>query len=279
MTKIQTEQLSGLTLGQATAYIDHYSPELLQAVPRTLGRQAIGLGAELPFVGQDTWHGYELSWLNPKGKPMVALATFVVPFDTPNLIESKSFKLYLNSLNQSKFTDISQLYRTMKADLSACAGGPVQVTLHNVNELTAFQPTWLPGRCIDDLDIEVEQYDYAPELLQLNSTGAVVDEKLHSHLLKSNCLITSQPDWASVYIHYKGKAIDHASLLKYLISFRNHNEFHEQCVERIYLDLWKLCEPEFLMVYARYTRRGGLDINPLRCSEPCVQPNLRLTRQ
>lgn len=279
MTKIQTEVLAGLTLGQATAYIDHYSPELLQAVPRTLGRQAIGLGAELPFVGQDTWHGYELSWLNPKGKPMVALATFVVPFDTPNLIESKSFKLYLNSLNQTKFADISQLYRTMKTDLSACAGGPVQVTLHNVNELTAFQPTWLPGRCIDDLDIEVEHYDYKPELLQLNPSGAVVDEKLHSHLLKSNCLITSQPDWASVYIHYKGKAVDHASLLKYLISFRSHNEFHEQCVERIYLDLWKLCEPEFLVVYARYTRRGGLDINPLRSSEPCDQPNLRLTRQ
>jgi 7-cyano-7-deazaguanine reductase len=279
MTKIQTEHLSGLTLGQVTAYIDHYSPELLQAVPRTLGRQAIGLGTELPFVGQDTWHGYELSWLTPKGKPMVALATFVVPFDTPNLIESKSFKLYLNSLNQSKFADISQLYRTMKTDLSACAGGPVQVTLHNVNELTAFQPTWLPGRCIDDLDIEVEHYDYKPELLQLNPTGALVDEKLHSHLLKSNCLITSQPDWASVYIHYKGKAIDHASLLKYLISFRSHNEFHEQCVERIYLDLWKLCEPEFLMVYARYTRRGGLDINPMRSSEACDQPNLRLTRQ
>ncbi|MCA1929872.1 NADPH-dependent 7-cyano-7-deazaguanine reductase QueF [Rheinheimera sp.] len=279
MTKIQTEQLSGLTLGQATAYIDHYSPELLQAVPRTLGRQAIGLAAELPFVGQDIWHGYELSWLNPKGKPMVALATFVVPFDTPNLIESKSFKLYLNSLNQSKFADISQLYRTMKTDLSACAGGPVQVTLHNVNELTAFQPTWLPGRCIDDLDIEVEHYDYKPELLQLDPTGTLVDEKLHSHLLKSNCLITSQPDWASVYIHYKGKAIDHASLLKYLISFRSHNEFHEQCVERIYLDLWKLCEPEFLLVYARYTRRGGLDINPLRSSEACDQPNLRLTRQ
>ena len=171
MTKIQTEQLAGLTLGQATAYIDHYSPELLQAVPRTLGRQAIGLGAQLPFVGQDTWHGYELSWLSPKGKPMVALATFVVPFDTPNLIESKSFKLYLNSLNQTKFADISQLYRTIKTDLSACAGGPVQVTLHNVNELTAFQPTWLPGRCIDDLDIEVEHYDYKPAVATKANRG------------------------------------------------------------------------------------------------------------
>jgi 7-cyano-7-deazaguanine reductase len=279
MTKIQTEQLSGLTLGQATAYIDQYSPGLLQPVPRSLGRQAIGLSDELPFVGQDTWHGYELSWLSPKGKPMVALATFVVPFDTPNLIESKSFKLYLNSLNQTKFTDISQLYRAVKADLSACAGGPVQVTLHNVNELTAFQPTWLPGRCIDDLDIEVEHYDYKPDLLQLKPEAELVEEKLHSHLLKSNCLITSQPDWASLYIHYKGKAVDHASLLKYLISFRSHNEFHEQCVERIYLDLWQLCQPEFLMVYARYTRRGGLDINPLRSSEPCEQPAIRLTRQ
>ncbi|MFC4656830.1 NADPH-dependent 7-cyano-7-deazaguanine reductase QueF [Rheinheimera marina] len=279
MTKIQTEALAGLTLGQSTAYIDQYHPELLQGVPRSLGRQAIGLTAELPFVGQDIWHGYELSWLNPKGKPMVALATFVVPFDTPNLIESKSFKLYLNSLNQSKFADISQLYRTLRDDLSRCAGGLVQVTLHNVNELSAFQPTWLPGRCIDELDIEVDQYGYNPDLLQLKAQAEPVEEKLHSHLLKSNCLITNQPDWASLYIHYKGPALDHASLLKYLISFRSHNEFHEQCVERIFLDIWQLAAPEQLTVYARYTRRGGLDINPFRSSSACDVPQFRLTRQ
>ncbi|WP_337878980.1 NADPH-dependent 7-cyano-7-deazaguanine reductase QueF [Rheinheimera sp.] len=279
MTKIQTEALAGLTLGQSTTYIDQYCPTLLQGVPRSLGRQAIGLTADLPFTGQDIWHGYELSWLNPKGKPMVALATFVVPFDTPNLIESKSFKLYLNSLNQSKFADISQLYRTLRDDLSRCAGGSVQVTLHNVNELSAFQPTWLPGRCIDELDIEVDEYDYNPALLQLQPNATLVEEKLHSHLLKSNCLITSQPDWASLYIHYKGQALEHASLLKYLISFRGHNEFHEQCVERIFSDLWQLAAPEFLTVYARYTRRGGLDINPFRSSGQADVPQFRLTRQ
>ncbi|WP_337841027.1 NADPH-dependent 7-cyano-7-deazaguanine reductase QueF [Rheinheimera sp.] len=279
MTKIQTEALAGLTLGQSTTYIDQYCPTLLQGVPRSLGRQAIGLTADLPFTGQDIWHGYELSWLNPKGKPMVALATFVVPFDTPNLIESKSFKLYLNSLNQSKFADISQLYRTLRDDLSRCAGGSVQVTLHNVNELSAFQPTWLPGRCIDELDIEIDEYDYNAALLQLKPNAELVEEKLHSHLLKSNCLITSQPDWASLYIHYKGPALDHASLLKYLISFRGHNEFHEQCVERIFSDLWKLAGPEFLTVYARYTRRGGLDINPFRSSGRAEVPQFRLTRQ
>jgi len=279
MTKIQTESLVGLTLGQSTAYIDHYSPDLLQAVPRTLGRNAIGLTGDLPFVGQDIWHGYELSWLNPKGKPLVALATFVVPFDSPNLIESKSFKLYLNSLNQTPFKDISQLYQTLKQDLSACAGSPVQVTLHNVNELTAFQPTWLPGRCLDDLDIEISCYDYDASLLKLAAEPVVVEEKLHSHLLKSNCLITNQPDWASLYLQYKGPALDHAALLRYLISFRSHNEFHEQCVERIFNDIWQLAKPELLQVYARYTRRGGLDINPLRSSRPMATPQIRLTRQ
>lgn len=282
MTKPDESLLAHLNLGKTTAYTDQYDATLLQAVPRQLGRDAIGLvitGSELPFFGQDIWHAYELSWLNHKGKPMVALATFVVPVTSSNLIESKSFKLYLNSLNQTRFRDISQLYQTLVKDLSACAGDKVAVTIHHVNELIAFQPTWIQGRCLDDLDIEVNDYQFDAGLLQLTGVDTVIEEKLHSHLLKSNCLITSQPDWASVFIHYRGPAIEHESLLRYLISFRNHNEFHEQCVERIYLDLMRFAKPEFLAVYACYTRRGGLDINPLRSSSPYNPPNIRLTRQ
>lgn len=281
MTKQTEAALAHLSLGKVTAYADQYDAGLLQPVPRQLARDSIGLSADsvLPFVGHDIWHGYELSWLNSKGKPMVALLTVTVPFDSANLIESKSFKLYLNSFNQTRFRDISQVYQTMQQDLSTCAGKPVVVTIHHVNELVAFQPTWIPGRCIDELDIEIDQYQYDGALLQLAGPGNIAEEKLHSHLLKSNCLITSQPDWASVFIHYKGPALCHESLLRYLISFRQHNEFHEQCVERIYTDIWRLAAPEFLAVYACYTRRGGLDINPLRSSVPYTPPNIRLTRQ
>ncbi|WP_019674903.1 NADPH-dependent 7-cyano-7-deazaguanine reductase QueF [Arsukibacterium perlucidum] len=281
MTKSHSEIMAGLSLGKTTAYAEQYDPSLLQPVPRTLGRNNLGLDltASLPFIGEDIWHGYELSWLNAKGKPMVALATFVVPVTSANLIESKSFKLYLNSFNQSRFDDLRQVYQALQRDLSGCAGSPVRVTLHNVNEIMVFQPTWIPGYCIDELDISIDNYQYDPSLLQLADNPEVVDEKVHSHLLKSNCLITSQPDWASVYIHYRGQAIDHAALLRYLISFRSHNEFHEQCIERVFLDIWQRCKPEYLLVYARYTRRGGLDINPVRASASYQLPNLRLSRQ
>lgn len=280
MTKSHADVLAELSLGKITDYVDQYTPSLLQAVPRSLGRQSIGLTTNtLPFVGQDIWHGYELSWLNAKGKPVVALATFVVPYDSPNLIESKSFKLYLNSFNQSRFADLGQVYQALQQDLSLCAGKTVQVSLHNVSEIMTFQPTWIPGVCLDELDISIEQYQYDPRLLSMAPNRGKVEEKLHSHLLKSNCLITSQPDWASVFIHYRGAALSHEGLLKYLISFRSHNEFHEQCIERIFTDIWQTAKPEFLAVYARYTRRGGLDINPLRSSEPYIAPNIRLSRQ
>ncbi|MCC5852163.1 MAG: NADPH-dependent 7-cyano-7-deazaguanine reductase QueF [Alkalimonas sp.] len=279
MTKLQPELEQQLSLGKTTRYASDYAPELLQAVPRAVGRAELKLDARLPFVGQDIWHAYELSWLNQKGKPVVALATFVVPIDSPNLIESKSFKLYLNSLNQSRFADLGQVYRTLQQDLSACAGAAVDVTLHNVNELQPFQPTWIQGTCLDEQDISITDYSYRPEQLQHRKDGDWRDEKVFSHLLKSNCLITNQPDWASVFIHYRGQAICHEALLRYLIGFRLHNEFHEQCVERIFTDIWQHCEPEFLAVYARYTRRGGLDINPIRSSEPYPTPVIRLSRQ
>ena len=268
---------ANLTLGQKVDYIEQYTPELLQGVPRTLSREQIGVAQPLPFGGIDIWNGYELSWLNPKGKPQVAILQCRVPIDSQNLIESKSFKLYLNSFNQSVFGSADEVARHLTKDLSACAQAPVEVQLFSAGQFGALQLGELDGTVIDELDIEINAYEPSPELL---TTGdQQVSETLVSHLLKSNCLITSQPDWASVQIHYEGAAIDHAGLLAYLISFRRHNEFHEQCIERIFCDLMNRCKPHKLAVYARYTRRGGLDINPLRANFDFNISNNRLARQ
>lgn len=268
---------ANLTLGQKVDYIEQYTPELLQGVPRTLSREQIGVAHPLPFGGIDIWNGYELSWLNPKGKPQVAILQCQVPIDSQNLIESKSFKLYLNSFNQSVFGSADEVARHLTKDLSACAQAPVEVQLFSAGQFGALQLGELDGTVIDELDIEINAYEPSPELL---TTGdQQVSETLVSHLLKSNCLITSQPDWASVQIHYEGAAIDRAGLLAYLISFRRHNEFHEQCIERIFCDLMNRCKPHKLAVYARYTRRGGLDINPLRANFDFNVSNNRLARQ
>jgi len=268
---------ANLTLGQKVDYIEQYTPELLQGVPRSLSREQIGVSQPLPFGGVDIWNGYELSWLNPKGKPQVAILQCQVPIDSQNLIESKSFKLYLNSFNQSVFGSADEVARHLSQDLSACAQAPVKVQLFSAGQFGALHLGELDGTVIDDLDIEINTYEPSPELL---TTGEQqVSETLVSHLLKSNCLITSQPDWASVQIHYEGAAIDHAGLLAYLISFRRHNEFHEQCIERIFCDLMNRCKPHKLAVYARYTRRGGLDINPLRANFDFDVSNNRLARQ
>ncbi|WP_406666613.1 NADPH-dependent 7-cyano-7-deazaguanine reductase QueF [Gallaecimonas sp. GXIMD1310] len=273
------DELAALTLGKKTRYQQHYTPSLLQAVPRSLNRDALGLSEPLPFVGEDIWNGYELSWLNERGKPVVALAQFRVPASSSNLVESKSFKLYLNSFNQSRFASSEQVVATLQADLSATAGAPVRVTLYRPDDTAAMALGQLEGECIDELDISVEDYQFDANLLDGVAAGPLREEKLVSHLLKSNCLITSQPDWGSVQIHYRGPAVDREKLLRYIISFRQHNEFHEQCVERIYSDLWQRLQPQFLLVYARYTRRGGLDINPWRASEAVNMANPRLPRQ
>jgi len=239
--------LESLTLGKSTEYKSTYSPDLLQGVPRTLNRDQLEINADsLPFLGEDVWYGYEVSWLNSKGKPIVAVAEFRFPCTSPNIIESKSFKLYLNSFNQSKFDTIDAVQAIMSKDLSHIAGEKSRVCLHPVDKFDAIETRMLPGECIDDIDVTIEHYDLKPELLKCIEDNKIVDETLHSHLLKSNCLITNQPDWASVVIEYQGKAIDKASLLKYLVSFRQHNEFHEQCVERIYADIMKICAPTSL---------------------------------
>lgn len=261
-TSSKKDLLAQLSLGKAVKYLDQYDPKLLQPVPRTLSRDEIGLGAELPFHGQDLWTAYELSWLNSKNKPQVAIMECAVPFDSPNLIESKSFKLYLNSFNQTNVDSHHALQAKLERDLSHCAGKNAQVRLILPDQFNQMNIQDLEGLCIDDLDIEISSFELQPEVL--NSGEQFVSETLMSNLLKSNCLITNQPDWASVTIKYEGPQIDRESLLRYLISFRMHNEFHEQCVERIYCDIKNYCKPTKLSVYARYTRRGGLDINPFR---------------
>ncbi|WP_323882096.1 NADPH-dependent 7-cyano-7-deazaguanine reductase QueF [Aeromonas caviae] len=270
--------LQGLSLGQQSAYISQYTPSLLQPVPRSLNRDDLGLRGELPFQGCDVWTLYELSWLNAKGKPVVAIGEVCVPATSPNLIESKSFKLYLNSFNQTRCDSLEAVQALLVQDLSGCAGAPVSVTLFTLDQ-APHQIAQLPGECIDSLDIEVDGYEFDETLLQGAAGREIVEETLHSHLLKSNCLVTSQPDWGSVVIHYRGPRLDREKLLRYLISFRQHNEFHEQCIERIFTDLKHFCAPEQLTVHARYTRRGGLDINPFRSDWEPVPANLRLIRQ
>lgn len=267
-----------LSLGQAVEYEAHYKPELLQGVPRSLSRQQQSIDEQnLPFSGVDTWTGYELSWLNAKGKPQVGILECKVPVTSVNLIESKSFKLYLNSFNQTHFESRQQVETTLQQDLSTCAGETVEVQVFLPDEFDRFATRELAGVIIDDLDIEISSY--SPDASVLTTSNTDVSETLVSHLLKSNCLITSQPDWASIQIRYHGHAINHESLLRYLIGFRQHNEFHEQCVERIYCDLLALPGIQKLTVLARYTRRGGLDINPFRSNFESPYVNQRNARQ
>lgn len=273
-------------LGRSTRYSDQYDPALLYPIARAPKRAEIGIAGSLRFMGCDLWTAYELSWLNARGKPVVALAHIVVPCESTHIIESKSFKLYLNSFNQSRFEDAASVQATLVRDLSQCIwqGGPVRasvsVKLIGADQFDLQGMEELSGLSLDRLDIECDRYTPAPELLRANTDEQPVTETLTSQLLKSNCLVTGQPDWASIQIRYSGPQIDQEGLLKYLISFRNHNEFHEQCVERIYMDLWHRCKPTHLAVYARYTRRGGLDISPYRTSHPGPMPlNVRTARQ
>ncbi|TDK65225.1 NADPH-dependent 7-cyano-7-deazaguanine reductase QueF [Sapientia aquatica] len=268
-------------LGKTSTYVTQYDASLLFPIPRAAKRAEIGLGASLPFFGMDIWNAYEVSWLNLRGKPQIAIATFMVPADSHNIIESKSFKLYLNSFNQTKLADSDALLTLLKQDISAGFGAPVQIKLTLPEQFSQYQFGELSGLLLDRLDIDVDQYSPNTALLKSDSEAAPIEETLVSHLLKSNCLVTGQPDWASVQIHYVGAPIEQEGLLKYLIGFRNHNEFHEQCVERIFNDILVACKPQKLAVYARYTRRGGLDINPWRSNFSSNQTpsNLRNSRQ
>ena len=276
----QDKSLNALKLGQQTKYAEKYDRTLLQPVPRRLNRDQLNITATQPFtIGADIWTAYEISWLNPKGVPQVAIADVSIDFRSENLIESKSFKLYLNSFNQTTFADFADVQQTLQRDLQDCAQGEVNVRLNSLADYTAQPIVALSGECIDAQDIEVRDYAFNATLLNHCTGEHLIEETLVSHLLKSNCLITQQPDWGSLQIHYVGKQINREQLLRYIISFRQHNEFHEQCVERIFCDLMQYAKPEKLTVYARYTRRGGLDINPYRSNFEPLPQNVRLARQ
>jgi 7-cyano-7-deazaguanine reductase len=270
-------------LGKSSAYQTQYAPELLFPIARQQKRDELGLFADagtMPFFGVDIWNAYELSWLNMRGKPQVAIATITVPADSPNIVESKSFKLYLNSFNQTRLAGPDALLALLRDDLSDGFGAPVHVTLTSPEAFGAIKMGELDGVLLDRLDVEIDGYSPSPELLSADDENSQVEETLVSHLLKSNCLVTGQPDWGTVQIRYVGPQIDQEGLLKYLIGFREHNEFHEQCVERIFMDVLRQCKPTKLAVYARYTRRGGLDINPWRANFSTGKPpNLRGARQ
>lgn len=273
--------LNSLTLGKHTEYRDIYDSTLLQAVPRALNRDPLGLQANsLPFHGADIWTLYELSWLNTHGLPQVAIGHIELCADSQNLIESKSFKLYLNSFNQTRFASWEEVQIALERDLQACAQGEVRVTLQRLQDIEGSPLAAFAGEIIDDRPVTIDDYTFnADHLSGAGDNRLIVNETLVSHLLKSNCLITHQPDWGSVQIQYRGPRIDREKLLRYLVSFRHHNEFHEQCVERIFMDIQRFCNPESLSVYARYTRRGGLDINPWRSNTDFTPAPGRLPRQ
>lgn len=272
-------------LGKISVSRHTYSPDLLFSLPRATQRQKMGIKEDvLPFDGVDIWRAYELSWLNLKGKPQVAMATIIVPATSPYLIESKSFKLYLQSFNQTKLPNQAALLTLLHQDLAKGFGQAVEIELIMPEDFAKQTFISLEGTLLDALDIDVVHYEPTLTTLNLLNRGQqtqVAEETLVSHLLRSNCLITHQPDWASVQIHYVGQPIDHAGLLQYLIGLRLHNEFHEPCVERIFTDILHRCQPQKLSVYAGYTRRGGLDINPWRTNDTEALPPtlLRHARQ
>ena len=273
-------------LGKNSAYVDQYDASLLFPIPRAVKREELGIRSAPIFLGADLWTAFELSWLNLKGKPQVAIAHITVPAESTHIIASKSFKLYLNSFNATRFVDAQAVRDCMREDLDTALwhGGQIMarcgVKIILPEEFDKEPVHELDGLNLDRMDIECTHYQPAPELLRAQKDEAPVTETLVSHLLKSNCLVTGQPDWGSVQISYSGDQIDQAGLLQYIVSFRNHNEFHEQCVERIFMDIWTRCKPLKLSVYARYTRRGGLDINPWRTSHPqSPPPNIRTARQ
>jgi 7-cyano-7-deazaguanine reductase len=271
-------QRDELLLGKRVDYESDYDPALLHPIARRDGRALLGLSEPLPFTGCDIWNGYELSWLDAYGKPVVALGEFRVPAESPAIIESKSLKLYLNSLNMRRFDAPQQVRDTIAADLTACTGAPVEVMLRLPSEWRHLPLGEPEGICLDELALNTDRYQPAPELLRTCS-DTVVEKRYFSRLLRSRCPVTGQPDWGGVTIAFGGAEIDPLGLLGYIVSFRQHQDFHEQCVERMFCDIWQRCRPQWLTVSARYLRRGGLDINPWRSSLAGGAENLRWFQQ
>lgn len=268
-------------LGKISSYKDKYDKSLLFPVDRQLNRNELGIEKNLPFSGYDIWNAFELSWLNKKGKPEIALCRFIIPCESDSLIESKSFKLYLNSFNGSKFSSAEEVKSILQKDISDAAGAVVNVEMYSENDLAGSKIKTLSAVCLDELDINCDTYSVCQDFLCLTGNCSIVEETVYSNLLKTNCPVTGQPDWGTVLIRYKGKQIAHDGLLRYIVSFRNHNGFHEHCIEQIFIDVMERCAPKELTVYGRYTRRGGLDINPFRTNDKSfnIRGIMRLFRQ
>lgn len=267
-------------LGKAVDYAGGYDPDLLFPIPRAAQRANLGLGAELPFVGGDIWNAYELSWLDRRGRPQVALARIDVPADSSHIIESKSLKLYLNGFNQERLDSADALSSRMRIDLGRAAGAEVDVALSSPMSEAGSLHVGSLDELIDDAPVDCTQFGPPQADMLRSDANSKLQEQLISHAFKSNCPVTGQPDWATMIVRYAGPRIDRGALLQYLVSFRQHADFHEHCVERIFLDLMTQCRPDELFVHARYTRRGGLDINPWRSSRPMLAPdNARWARQ
>lgn len=265
-------------LGKVTEYKTSYDPGLLFPIPRKQTRETLGYEKSIPFSGYDLWTAYEISWLNSNGKPCIAILRMEVPCDSAFIVESKSLKLYFNALNHTRFENAEKFKETIQLDIENAVRSKVKIDLIQPDNWNELHLANFPGVTIDNEDVTPVDHSLNEELLTLDSSQ-VVEETLYSHLLRSNCPVTSQPDWASVCIHYVGPKLNHAGLLEYLISFRTHNEFHEQCVERIFRDISAKCSPQKLTVYARFTRRGGIDINPVRSNEAFKVEEWRIVRQ
>jgi len=275
---------NGTHLGNISEYPSRYDAGLLVPISRQISRQKLGIDQKLPFSGTDLWNAWELSWLNAKGLPKVAIGLIEVPCTSKNIIESKSIKLYLNSLNQTRFSTEQELLSCLAQDLSECAQGLVKVAIRSVNfglhnACCTDNSPWSGGIDLDNPDIVCDSYTADPSLLQVQQGQGKVTELLCSNLLKTNCPVTGQPDWATLYVQYSGDKIDHQGLLRYIVSLRQHQDFHENCVEMIFMEIMRHCHPQELAVYARYTRRGGLDINPMRSNFPISADNIVLPRQ
>jgi 7-cyano-7-deazaguanine reductase len=270
--------MKDIPLGKPTRYPDRYDPGLLAPLARTPARGGLGVGDPLPFVGEDVWHGYEFSWLDPGGLPRVALLRLVVPAASPRMVESKSMKLYLNGFAQARFASAGAVGKVLERDLGEACGAAVEVSLDRLEGATPPLGV-LPGDCLDELPVAIRDYQRNPELLEVVPGGGVVEETLHTHLFRSLCPVTGQPDWASLLVRYRGSAIRREGLLAYLVSYRSHQAFHENTVEQIFVDLKARCGCEDLTVGGYFLRRGGLDINPFRADRPGTWPDVRLLRQ
>ena len=265
-------------LGRPADYAQEYSPEQLFAIPRADSRATLGLANSLPFHGTDIWNAWELSWLDQNGLPQVACAEIHVPADSPNIVESKSLKLYLNSFAMTRFEDGTSVTSALGNDIGACVGAPVVIRLDHPNETMGRSTGTLEGYCLDGRHLKCEKWQVDAGSL-VTESNSDVSEALHSHLLRSLCPVTGQPDSGSVQIKYRGPRIDRDGLLRYIVSYRQHADFHENCVERMFIDIMDRCSPTELTVYARYQRRGGIDINPFRSNFETTPPNPRLWQQ